>query len=188
MFSINKINPMARAVGTMGAVAALVGGITFANFTSNTVALGPNNLTTASAALQIGDSGCNSLSSTSFPGITTANFSVTNPASETFCLRNTGGVPLNISGSVSATDPGALNGSPAAQNTTLSVNCGSDPAVSGTLNTSWATTFPTALAASGGQELCTATLTLSPSYGGSGNEAIPTFNINFVGTEPTPST
>jgi hypothetical protein len=44
MVSIRSINPMVRAVGTMGAVAAVVGGITFAALTSNTVALSPNTL------------------------------------------------------------------------------------------------------------------------------------------------
>ncbi len=67
MFTIHKINPMVRAVGTMGAVAALVGGITFANLTSNTVALTPNNLTSATAALQIGPN-CSTLNSSSTPG------------------------------------------------------------------------------------------------------------------------
>jgi hypothetical protein len=52
---------MVRAVGVMGAVSALVGGITFAQLTSNTVALSPNTLSTRSGgsggggnSLQIG--------------------------------------------------------------------------------------------------------------------------------------
>ncbi len=186
MLKLSKINPAARAIGTVGVVAGLVGVVTFANFTSNAVALGPDNVTTASAVLEIGDAGCGGLNTSSTPGFTNVtNFSITNPASVTFCLDNTGGVPLAISGSVSAA-PGTLEGNAAAQNTTLSINCGPDSAVSGTLNTSWNTTFPTALAANGGNELCTAKLTLNPNFNGP-NQAIPTFNINFVGTEPTPT-
>jgi len=39
MLKLRHINPMVRAIGTMGAVAALVGGVTFAQQTSNTVML-----------------------------------------------------------------------------------------------------------------------------------------------------
>jgi len=61
MLHLRNINPMVRAVGVMGAVSALVGGITFAQLTSNTVALSPNTLSTRSGgsggggnSLQIG--------------------------------------------------------------------------------------------------------------------------------------
>jgi hypothetical protein len=54
MLHLHNINPMVRAVGTMGAVSALVGGITFAQLTSNTVALSANTLSTGSANLEIG--------------------------------------------------------------------------------------------------------------------------------------
>ncbi|GEM_PF-1622949 len=54
MLNLRNINPMVRAVGTMGAVAALTTGITFAQLTSNTVALSSNTLSTGSANLEIG--------------------------------------------------------------------------------------------------------------------------------------
>jgi len=44
MLNLRTMNPMVRAVGTMGAVSVLVGGITFASLTSNMVALTPSNL------------------------------------------------------------------------------------------------------------------------------------------------
>ncbi len=54
MLHLRNINPMVRAVGVMGAVGALVGGITFAQLTSNTVALSSNTLSTGSVNLEIG--------------------------------------------------------------------------------------------------------------------------------------
>src|ERR1700753_3662972 len=106
MLKFSKINPLARAIGTVGVVTGLVGAVTFANFTSNAVALGPDDVTTGSAVLEIGDAGCGGLNTTSTPGFTNVNnFSVTNPASVTFCLDNTGSVPLAITGTVTATDP-----------------------------------------------------------------------------------
>ncbi len=58
MFSkLRKISPMVRAIGTMGAVAAVVGGITFAQLTSNTVALYGNELDATTHVLQISNGG-----------------------------------------------------------------------------------------------------------------------------------
>lgn len=186
MSRLSKFKPVFRSIGVIGATAGLVSAVTFANLTSNTVALSPNSVTVASTALNIGDGACAGLAPGTRPGFNVSNFSVSNPATVNFCLSNTGEVPLLINGSVSAGDPGALNGNAAAQASTLTIQCGSDPAISGTLNTGWTTNFPTALTVSN-QEVCSATLTLSPSYTGPSDSAIPSFDINFVGTEPTPA-
>jgi len=89
MLSIHKINPMFRAVGTVGAVAALVGGIT-----SNDVTLTANTINSATASLKVFDGSTYTTTST---GFTVTNLvpgtGVTNP----FFLENDGGVALNLS-------------------------------------------------------------------------------------------
>lgn len=176
MWSIRKINPMARAVGTMGAVAALVGGITFAAATSNTVALTPNNITTGTAALVIGPAGC-ATTGTTQQGFAVSSLAPGDSTSVSFCLDNMGTVPLSISTVV----PQNLSGSAAAQATTLSVDCGLGGALAGPLSGYGPAAFANPLPA-GGAVNCTATATLSSSFTGNG-EAIPAFSVNYTGTQ-----
>lgn len=178
MLSLRNINPMVRAVGTMSAVAALVGGITFADLSSNVVALSPNNITTATASLLIGPGGCGSFS-TSTTGIQDSSLS---PGSSTpatpFCLYNNGTQALTLTASI----PQDLSGSTAASYTTLAISCATEGNLSGALN-AWAPeTFPVSLAA-GATDRCTATASLSTSYTGSGGENIPGFSVDFVGNQ-----
>lgn len=183
MFKLHKINPMARAIGTMGAVVALAGGITYAAMQSNTVALSPNNLVTATAALAIGNgTTCPGGDTTSTTGFTNANKLVPGgPAvTKAFCLDNTGDIPLTVSVSIPTLPTG-----PAATATTLSMSCTTEGTLTNNTQTlaSFATTaFVVALPA-GTQDNCTASATLSNSYSGSGNEAIPAFDLNFVGNQ-----
>jgi hypothetical protein len=185
MFSIRKINPMVRAVGTMGAVAALAGGITFATtgLTSNTVALTPNNLTTATATLAIGAGTSCPTTTTSTTGLQDSSLAPGGSTSVPFCLDNTGGVPMILSVSI----PDNLTGSTAAADTTLTITCPTEGTLSTTLST-WSNgtsyAFPTALPA-GSADNCTATAVLSSSYAGSGGEVIPAFSIDFIGNQST---
>ena len=96
--TIRKISPMVRAVGTMGAVAAVVGGITFAQIPSNTVKLTDNTLTSGTAALAIGATNtCPTGDTASTPGMSFTNLQPTVASGAfTFCLQNTGNVPLNL--------------------------------------------------------------------------------------------
>jgi hypothetical protein len=182
MLKFSKISPIARAVGVMGATAALVTGVTFANLTSNVVALTPNNIAVAGASLAISanaaipETGCTA-PTTSTQGIQAPSLApgATTP-DVTFCLKNTGAVSMSLTASI----PQDLSGSVAAQNTTLTVTCGD--ALAGTLSGWGPATFTTHLNA-GASETCTAHASLSSSYAGSGNEAIPGFTINFVGTQ-----
>lgn len=180
MLSLHKINPMVRAVGTMGAVAALVTGVTFANLTSNTVALSDNTLSTATAKLVIGStSSCADVTTTSVPGMHFTNLIPGQASSPfTFCLGNTGSIPLNITAQIpqdlssSSIDPSKV---------TLSMNCGGGT-ITKTLadlhSSAWA--FPSNPLSAGGNWSCTATATLDASVtGGSVNP----FTINFVGTQ-----
>lgn len=52
MLGIKKLNPTARAIGTVGAVVALVGGVTFAALTS-TATLTGNTLSSATPTLEV---------------------------------------------------------------------------------------------------------------------------------------
>lgn len=180
MLSLHKINPMVRAVGTMGAVAALVTGVTFANLTSNTVALTNNTLSTATASLVIGStSDCTDVSTTSVPGMSFTNLIPGQTSAPfTFCLGNTGTIPLNVTAQIpqdlssSSLDPSKV---------TLNITCGGGTITKtlADLHTSaWA--FPSNPLSASGTWSCTATATLDSSVtGGSVNP----FTINFVGTQ-----
>jgi hypothetical protein len=95
MLLIRKINPMVRAIGTMGAVAATVGAVTFATFTTNTVALQNNNLGVTQDVLRIWNG---SSWQTTAPGFTDNSLIVgtEGPLNE-FCLQNLANTNLFIS-------------------------------------------------------------------------------------------
>lgn len=183
MFRLRNINPMARAIGTVGAVAALAGGITFANLTTPTVALTPNNLVTATAALAIGaGTTCPGGDTTATPGFTTSTPLVPGgPAVTTkFCLDNKGNIPLTVSSSIPTLPTGT-----AAGNTSLTIACTTEGTLSVANSTlsSWSGgAFPVQLPA-GSQDNCTASAKLSSSYTGKGGETIPSFDIDFVGNQ-----
>jgi hypothetical protein len=178
MLKLSNINPVARAVGTMGAIAAIVGGVTFAAFQSNTVALDPNTLTSASAALQIGSNAeafsgqVAGINSDMVPGTPTAPF--------TFYLKNNGEIPLNVSAHIptvftSGIDPTKV---------TLAFDCGGGP-VSFKLS-EWAAgsaVIPGGALAAGQTWTCSETATLDASATGSGDEAVQAFRVEFVGNQ-----
>lgn len=187
MFKLHKINPMVRAVGTMGAVAALVAGITFAQQTSNTVTLNNNTLDSATATLAIssvaGDTSCTTTPSSSatgmdfsslVPGVSSAPFD--------FCLDNTGTAPLALTVST----PTTFSSTPPAippSDITLAFSCNNG---GGTLTTtldtlSSATAFTSSSIAAGTNSACTVTATLTSSYSSSGGDVTP-FVLDFSGT------
>ena len=180
---ILNISPIVRAVGVIGGVAALVTGVTFANLTSNTVALTPNNITTASAALVIDQANsCVNNSPTSTQGFTVTSLAPGASTTKKFCIKNKGTTDLSLS----ATIPEALGGSTAAVNTTLGITCTNG---GGTFSTVALNTYNSTQSAAGSNLAagataeCTATATLSGGYGGVGGEPIPTFTIEFVGSQ-----
>lgn len=182
MISLRNINPVVRAVGTMGAVAALVGGVTFANLQSNTVALSPNTLSSASAALAIGaGTSCPQGNTTSTTGLNTKLVPGQTSAPFGFCLDNTGDIPLHITAqiptnfSVSAIAPTDI---------TLTLTCPTIGTLSGTLDQySSPAAFPGPALVQNTPEDCTATATLSAAYSGSGSQSATPFDIVFVGNE-----
>lgn len=102
MLHLRNINPMVRAVGVMGAVGALVGGITFAQLTSNTVALSSNTLSTGSVNLEIGALGNrNHQSSSDINGVNndnnTTNDNTNNTSSDVTTENTLGSSDVNTS-------------------------------------------------------------------------------------------
>ncbi|HSX31212.1 MAG TPA: hypothetical protein VLE99_04810 [Candidatus Saccharimonadales bacterium] len=183
MISLRNINPMVRSVGTMGAVAAVVGGITFAGLTSNTVALSPNTLSSATAALQIssrtGDA-CGDFSSDTVAGFTDVKLTpgvVSDPVD--FCLKNNGDVPLDLT---TAIPQAALVSSPISPaDVTLDITCDNTGHANGTLNEYTGGT-PLGSLDAGDTTNCSATAELSSSFSGPGT-TVNSFDIDFVGTQ-----
>ena len=178
---------MVRAIGTMGAVAAIVGGITFASLTSNTVALSPNTLSSSTAAIEIGltnDGTCTDatagpaagMTETLTPGVASSNYD--------FCLLNKGDTPLTITTAIPQAyftgDTGILP-----SDVTLAMICTNGGSSSGTLDQYTGGTALGTLAASGSasdETDCHTNVTLSGSYTGSGG-SVPSFAIDFVGNQ-----
>ncbi len=187
MLKLSKINPMARAIGTMGAIAALVGGITFAALSSNTVALTNNQLSSATTTLAIADgsvatTGCagagNTAPGMNFTGANALTPGQTSPAFP-FCIKNTGTIPLNLTVSI---NQNAFNGDTGIQpgDVTLNITCDSGSS-SGTLNQYTGGT-PLGAIAAGATDNCNATVQLASTVSTS-NASVPAFDISFVGNQ-----
>ncbi len=191
MLGISKINPMVRAIGTMGAVVAVVGGVTFAQLTTNTVTLASNTVSSASASLAIGNTAdCSTTTTTNVQGM---NFTKLEPGTAsspfTFCLHNTGDVPLQLTALV----PGDFTGSQISPaDVSLKFSCASLAAPTAqTLTTTVAAlnnapvTFLNSLASKDDYS-CTVTATLASTVTGGGT--LTPFNLTFTGTDTTPQT
>jgi len=184
MLKLRHINPMVRAIGTMGAVAALVGGVTFAQQTSNTVMLTDNTITSSTASLQIANTACGDTA----PGTTTATGMSINSLAPggtsspfTFCLWNAGTADLDVS--VTSPTNFSTSAIPAAD-VTLNFTCGAttDSVLLSALGTATVVDDNPLTAASG--QTCTVTATLNSSYTGTGGSVTP-FELDFAGTSTT---
>ncbi len=181
MLGVHKLNPMARAIGTMGAIVAVVGGVTFATLSSNTVALTNNQLTAGTATLKISLDNSNfgnnkaGMSGTGYnnlqPGVTSPNY--------LFYIKNTGNIPLNLTVGIDQTafvgDTGVQPG-----DVTLNISCDDGGSSSGTLNQYTGGT-PLGTVNAGAVTTCNANVTLSSSYNGASGASVPSFDISFVG-------
>lgn len=174
---------IARAVAVIGSTLALVGGVTFANFTS-TASLTDNNLSTASSALTISTDGTNFASTE--PGFNVTDYVPGTTISAPFHLRNEGGVDLAVTVNV-----------PSLGSEAGIVDNAQVPVVVTDNNNANATVFNTTLAALlAGQVPTGVTLTPNqtvdwtaslniPSSNFTGSSAnISNFNIVFTGTQP----
>jgi hypothetical protein len=160
----------------MGAIAALVGGVTFAALQTNTVALTNNTLSSGTPLLQIGTDV--TPFGTSAPGINdTLNPGI--PKSFTFYLKNNDTQELTITASVPTVfDSGVIPGN----KVTMALDCGAG-SVSFTLD-QWSggsAAIPGTISA-GSSATCHEVLTLDSTYSATG-DALKPFDINFVGNE-----
>jgi hypothetical protein len=182
---INRISPLARAVLVIGAVAALVTGVTYAQLTSNTVTLTNNTLAAATAhlVLESGDADCTGVTTTTGAGMSFPDLVPdVESAPFTFCLGNDGDVPLDISVSI----PTDISGSTIPANkVTLKLVCDHIGTVENTLDafnsplvftTGPLSTFT--VDANGAGCVATAKLDASVSSG-----SVTPFQLNFVGTQ-----
>lgn len=98
MSQVLSINPVLRAVGVIGAVAALVTGVTFAALSSSATLTG-NTLSTGTASLKIWDG---TVFANTAPGFAVNNIVPGTPsAPRNFYLQNAGGVPLEVKAQIS---------------------------------------------------------------------------------------
>jgi hypothetical protein len=190
MVRFSKISPMVRAIGTMGTVAALVGAVTFAQITSNTVALTNNTLSSATASLAIGAAhDCSTGATTSVQGMSFNNLQPGVASSPfPFCLDNTGNVPLNLTASVPTNFGAGIN----PNDVTLHFTCGVGGATTGAVNVSTTVgalhtspvAFGTAALNNGTNNVlsCDVTATITPAASTTSNESLTPFDIQFVGT------
>jgi hypothetical protein len=180
MQRIRRINPLLRAIGIIGVVAGLTTAITFAALTSNTVALSPNTLASATANLQIG-SNTEAFSNTSVAGMTATLVPGTTSAPFTFFLKNNGQSDMNVTAHI----PTVFNASAIPpSDVTLSFDCGSGP-VAFTLD-AWAAgsaAIPGNPLTAGNTWTCTETATLASSYSGAGGQTVQSFDVQFVGNQ-----
>lgn len=103
-----KLSIIGRAVGSVGAVVALAGGITYAALTSNTATLSQSTISTGTTGLNIYDFSTNQWA-TSAPGFQITDLVPGTGVDENFYLQNTGSADLDVTAKV-PTLPGPPSG------------------------------------------------------------------------------
>ncbi len=180
---IRQFSPIARAIGILGATAALVTAVTFAQLTSNTVALTNNSVTVATASLAVGVNCAPESRTSAIQGFNVSSLAPGSSATINFCLTNTGGVPLDITGDI----PQDLSGSSVAQHIELEIVCDDIGNIDSALLSTWGPEVFDSPLGAGQAKNCTAEVTLSNAYAGNGGESVPIFHITFVGNQPAPN-
>ncbi len=97
MVGLLKVNPLLRAIGVIGVVAALVTSITFAALQSQAT-LTNNTISSATAGLRVSTD--NTAFSDSEPGFTVTGLIPGTGSTKTFYLRNNGDIALDVSARV----------------------------------------------------------------------------------------
>jgi len=171
---------IARAVGIIGATAALVTGVTFAAFTS-TATLSDNTISTATAGLEInGHLG-------SQPGFTLTGYVPGTNVTVPFTLTNSGGVPLAVTAQVvpgvSFANVGVTDYSKVSVTITNTVTTNHYTTDFGTLLTGFAIPELSNMPA-GSSDTYNATLNIDPSGVTGTTASLSDFDIVFTGTQP----
>jgi hypothetical protein len=193
MLRLRKINPMVRAIGTMGAVAAVAGGFTFAQLTSNTVALSGDSVDSGTAALQISTDNItygDTATGFTFTGLTPG---VTASPNQTFYVKNTGTTDLVLNAAISAlpTWSGTVNNSLVRLNVSCVGLVDGSPTITlpnpgndmTSLDTTGGTNFIGGVIKAGDTDQCTANASMDAgAFTGSGVTETNTFDLDLTGT------
>ncbi|HEV2412864.1 MAG TPA: hypothetical protein VGS28_03595 [Candidatus Saccharimonadales bacterium] len=192
MLKFSKISPMVRAIGTMGAVAALVGGVTFA-LTSSPVTLADDTIN-ASASLQISNGGAysSSVSGFNFSGMVPGGAASPN---QTFYLNNNGTNPVSVTVDIPTLPTFTVLPSGTVDDSQVFLNVSCTSGSSGNFSLTTGNDFnalSSGVALTGGplQPGDTATCTANVSMGGSAvspttanSVSSGSFNLDFTGTD-----
>ena len=200
MFKIGKMNPLIRAIATMGAVTVLVGGVTYA-LTSDPVTLASDTIN-ASASLQISNGGAysGSVGGFNFSGMVPGGV---NSPNQTFYLNNNGTNPVYLTAYIPTVPTFTVapsSGTVDPSQVFLNINCTSGSSGDFSLTTgndfnSLSATSGVAMTSTdplqpGDTATCTANVSMSSSA------VTPTtassvssggFAINFTGSDQTPT-
>jgi hypothetical protein len=187
-----SISPVVRAVLVIGAVMALVTGVTYAALTSSTATLTNSSVNSATANLQVSsDVGCGpstgafgaSDTGFTFNGLVPGGAASTN---ETFCLKNNGTADLTLKLSVPTLPTWAVtpSGTVADNEVDVHVSCdsgaGTIDANLAALNTS-AQAFSSSTLADGATAVCTINVDMNAdAFTGTGASSN-NFNFDFSG-------
>lgn len=194
MLSFRNINPLVRSIGTVGAVAALVGGVTFASGTggTNVVSLTGDDITTTGSWLTVAtpqnadtSPTCVGATPSTTGEITGLNFTGLDVGATSdpyyFCIGNEHTSPFPVNIGVSTEPVGTIPTS----DVTLNVACGAGDtktAASSTMD-QMSVASPIIIdnsLASGSMDLCSITATINPDYNGPGGD-VGTFKLDLQG-------
>jgi len=198
MLNIRRVSPLVRAVGTMGAVVALAGGVTFAlTNPTNTVSLTSDNITTSGLALTIGPSAGTCTDEPT--GASTAGITITGlepgqtSAATDFCLGNSTSAAFPVFMYLDSTSALTTTNTALLSAVKLNVTCGSATTpVSTALSSIPVSTGPGIIPSSPIQieaalgtttpEMCSVTASLPSTYTGTAG-SVGTFQIDLFGDQ-----
>lgn len=194
MLNIRKINPAARAIGTVGAVVALAGGVTFAALQSQATLTG-NTIASASATLLVSSTpACGAATGTFTHSETGFAFTGLVPGgadsgAKNFCLKNTGTDNMTMNVVIPSLPTWTVTPSGSVDNSkvNLAFSCtgaGGTFSVTDNVNDIW---FNTANLSggtlnAGTTDACTVTASMTSSAFTGESASSTTFNLTFTGT------
>lgn len=191
MLSIRKINPLARAIGIIGAVMALVTGVTYAALQSQAT-LTDNTISSATADLQIDNMENNGTNPQAFSD-TDTGFAFTGVVpggsasnSHSFQLKNNGTTPMTIKVGMPALPTWVVSPSGTVDNSKvmLNITCtGPTLTYNDFVQTIWSTgSSMSGTLGAGEVTACTTNVTMDSDAFTGESAASSTFNLIFTGT------
>lgn len=187
MYKKHKVNPLLRATGVIGVVAAMVTGVTFAALQSQAT-LTDNTISSGTAELLI-----NNTENEGVEGATDTGFNFTGAIpggaasnSHNFTLHNTGTTPLTINVGMPALPTWTVTPSGSVDNTKVALNItctGPSLSVAATVQNIWFSTAAMSGTLGVGETAsCTAKVTMDAAAFTGTSASSSTFNLVFTGT------